>query len=80
MDIIVLSAEGCGPCKTLKTLMVQRDIDYRELDARDQNNIEVAELLFRNRIKSVPALIIDGGLVGIGEEAIRFIEEGNLDK
>lgn len=79
MSIILVSMPGCAPCKVIKSLMDGMGIDYEEVDARDQNDKYVAELLFRHRIKAVPALIIDGVCVGIGADAVNFVNSGGLN-
>jgi len=52
--IAIITEIGCAPCKTLKNLMVENQIDFEEIPCWKVPGI-----------KSVPQLIIDGNTVNI---------------
>jgi len=59
----IYSSETCAPCKTLKTFLSKKNIDYDVLDISNEKNLTDLINLTGNRI--VPTSVI-GGKVIIG--------------
>ena len=57
-DVVVYSTPFCAPCEALKRYLRERDIDFRVRDLMMDE--EAADRLEELRIRSTPALEVDG--------------------
>jgi len=81
VKIQLLVSESCAPCdqaeKVWRQVAAERALDFSVLDLAGPEGKELAERL---RLRTIPALVIDGRLIAIGvqspEEARALVRHG----
>lgn len=79
LTIEIYTKTFCPYCQRTRELLRIRGINFAEHDICDDPARE-RELLARSRSRSVPAVFIDGRLVGGCSELFTLDEQGELDR
>ncbi len=70
MKVQLLVSEACAPCdqavKIWRGVAVERELDFSVVDLATPEGAILAECL---RLKTIPALVIDGVLIAIGVQS-----------
>lgn len=70
MKVQLLVSESCAPCdqaeKVWRGVAVERELDFSVVDLAAPEGKTLAERL---RLKTIPALVIDGVLIAIGVQS-----------
>lgn len=67
--MILISGKGCGVCKTVKNILVKKNIDFNEYDYSDK---EAQEYISKaNGCNALPFLF-DGNEFCCGMEAVKY--------
>ena len=70
MKVQLLVSESCAPCdqaeKVWRSVAAERELDFSVVDLATPEGKTLAERL---RLKTIPALVIDGVLIAIGVQS-----------
>nr|DAQ91942.1 MAG TPA: NrdH [Caudoviricetes sp.] len=69
-ELVVISAEWCGPCKMLKADMTRRGIPFTNVDASSE---EGKALLAKAGVNAVPVLKV-GDEFYVGAKAMQYVK------
>ena len=77
--VIIYSASWCAPCRFAKNLLIQKGVDFKEIDI-EKEDISRQELQKITGGSTVPQICINNRYIG-GYDSLLFLEQnGELDK
>lgn len=57
-EVLVFGAKSCSGCVTVKRVLQQKGIEFKDLDVNSHENMEEA---MANGVRSIPTLVIKDG-------------------
>ena len=78
-SVTIYTSAHCGHCRKAKTLLEEKGAEYEEV-AVDRDEEKRKELWEKHGWRTVPAIFIDGELVGGHDQLAELDRSGELDR
>ena len=75
--IIIYTTSWCGPCKYAKNLLVEKGLEFQEIDI-EQENMTREDLSDKTGGRTVPQIIIDGNTIGGYDDLVKLNDNSLL--
>tara|TARA_B100000073_G_scaffold24799_1_gene19378 strand:- start:6490 stop:6738 length:249 start_codon:yes stop_codon:yes gene_type:complete len=75
--IIIYTTSWCGPCKYAKNLLVEKGLEFQEIDI-EQENMTREDLFDKTGGRTVPQIIIDGTTIGGYDDLVKLNDNSLL--
>ena len=75
--IIIYTTSWCGPCKYAKSLLVEKGLEFQEIDI-EQENMTREDLFDKTGGRTVPQIIIDGTTIGGYDDLVKLNDNSLL--
>ena len=75
--IIIYTTSWCGPCKYAKNLLVEKGLEFQEIDI-EQENMTREDLFDKTVGRTVPQIIIDGTTIGGYDDLVKLNDNSLL--
>mgnify|MGYP001298196586 FL=1 len=75
--IIIYTTSWCGPCKYAKNLLVEKGLEFQEIDI-EQENMTREDLFDKTGGRTVPQIIIDGNTIGGYDDLVKLNDNSLL--
>jgi len=75
--IIIYTTSWCGPCKYAKNLLVEKGLEFQEIDI-EQENMTREDLFDKTGGRTVPQIIIDGTTIGGYNDLVKLNDNSLL--
>ena len=75
--IIIYTTSWCGPCKYAKSLLVEKGLEFQEIDI-EQENMTREDLFDKTGGRTVPQIIIDGTIIGGYDDLVKLNDNSLL--